>query len=163
MYKRIATALGLCLASATIASAQPQSFTSAEGRSMSFELIVTNRSSAVITLAESHAYSGQATGKRQHKPIQLRRQVPAGATDIRILFDWNVSETEARASTLPMEEISFVYHKITWAIGGVQHTCNAKFPASYRGADKKIVVQVGDLATLQAPDGRPIPSKCQER
>ena len=158
MSARIVVAIGLLAASAVVCNAQP-AFTSAEGRSMSFELMVSNSAPHVVTIADIHANSGQSSGKRTHTPIRVRQQVPTGATGLQARAAGDVG---AASAEMQLNAQMSIHHKIEWTVRGTAYTCNAKFPATYRASDKKVVVQMGDLASLMTPEGRPIPSKCQD-
>ena len=125
---------------------------------MSFELMVSNSAPHAVTIADIHANSGQSSGKRQHTPIRVRQQVPAGATGLQARAAGDVG---AASAEMQLNAQMSIHHKIEWTVRGTAYTCNAKFPATYRASDKRVVVQMGDLASLMTAEGRPIPSKCQ--
>lgn len=159
MHVRVFAVIASVACSAAVAGAQPASFTSAEGRSMSFELFASNRTSFAVTIDDVHAHSGQATGKRQHQPIRIRQSLPAGAADVKATGSGVMGP--ASAQLLEPEGISFVYLKIVWQALGAQQTCEAKVPAGYRASDKRMVMRVGDVSALMTPDGKPIAARCQ--
>ncbi len=159
MSARIVVAIGLLASSAVVCNAQP-TFTSADGRSMTFELMASNSAPHVVTIADIHANSGQSSGKRTHTPIRVRQQVPAGATGMQARAVGEVGP--ASADMQFNAQVLSIYHKIEWTVRGTAYSCNAKFPATYRASDKKVVVQMGDLASLMTSEGRPIPAKCQD-
>lgn len=159
MHVRLLFAMTMLAGSTAALGAQPSSFTSAEGRSMSFELFASNRSPFVVTIDDVHAYSGQSSGKRQHQPIRIRQSLPAGAMEVKGTGSGALGP--ASAQYMEMEQIAFTFLSIVWKVNGVEQRCEAKVPASYRASDKRVVARVGDVASLMTPDGRPIPSKCQ--
>lgn len=158
MHVRVFAVIASVACSAAVAGAQPASFTSAEGRSMSFELFASNRTPFAVTIDDVHAYSGQATGKRQHQPIRIRQSLPAGAVDVKATGSGIMGPASPQ---LMEDEGIFYYLRIVWQANGVEQRCEAKVPASYSASDKRVVMRVGDVSSLMTPDGKPIAAKCQ--
>jgi hypothetical protein len=153
---RSVTAIALTAMSALALAAQP---TSAPPNSAALFVNASNSASYQVTLetvsipsitSPRDPASGQATGKRVHKPI--RAHAPAG------IYEQEGHFTGWPAAVAPTEDLS-----LSAMVELTSHTgsaCKAGMPATFKPSTKRIELSLGDVARFFDAEGKPRGALC---